>query len=369
MGHGCRSVTQRTVHANSNANVIPVTTEASFPASVVLFCDISLRVPPLSPKWDVPRVAAHCGRRIRGSYTITGFLLLPHPHKEQTVRPIRPQTGRRRPLSVIPNHENTRVPGKGHSGEVWSGRSPRADGGNRRGSGRCGPGTAADGASGVVVKAQIHAGGRGKGGGVKIAKSAEEAGRAGVQDAGHEAGHAPDRARRQEGPAAADRRDAAHRARALSRHRARPRQRAQRLHGIGRGRHGDRRGRGQRSQRHHQGAHRARHGHAALPGAQDRLPARARRQVHQRRGEVHDGAGTRRRRHRRLAGRDQSVHHHHRRAAVRARRQDELRRQRALSPSRDSGPARHHAKKIRSRSKPASTASTTSSSTATWAAW
>jgi succinyl-CoA synthetase beta subunit len=32
------------------------------------------------------------------------------------------------------------------------------------------------GASGVVVKAQIHAGGRGKGGGVKIAKAAEEAG-------------------------------------------------------------------------------------------------------------------------------------------------------------------------------------------------
>src|SRR5256885_13313522 len=32
------------------------------------------------------------------------------------------------------------------------------------------------GASGVVVKAQIHAGGRGKGGGVKIANSVEEAG-------------------------------------------------------------------------------------------------------------------------------------------------------------------------------------------------
>src|SRR5580704_9052653 len=32
-----------------------------------------------------------------------------------------------------------------------------------------------DGASGVVVKAQIHAGGRGKGGGVKIAKSAKDA--------------------------------------------------------------------------------------------------------------------------------------------------------------------------------------------------
>src|ERR1700757_4893730 len=32
------------------------------------------------------------------------------------------------------------------------------------------------GARGVVVKAQIHAGGRGKGGGVKIAKSVAEAG-------------------------------------------------------------------------------------------------------------------------------------------------------------------------------------------------
>src|SRR5689334_7728753 len=33
----------------------------------------------------------------------------------------------------------------------------------------------AAGAKGVVVKAQIHAGGRGKGGGVKIAKSVDEA--------------------------------------------------------------------------------------------------------------------------------------------------------------------------------------------------
>ena len=32
-----------------------------------------------------------------------------------------------------------------------------------------------EGATGVVVKAQIHAGGRGKGGGVKIAKTAEQA--------------------------------------------------------------------------------------------------------------------------------------------------------------------------------------------------
>ncbi|HEX3091919.1 MAG TPA: ATP-grasp domain-containing protein, partial [Candidatus Angelobacter sp.] len=32
-----------------------------------------------------------------------------------------------------------------------------------------------EGAKGVVVKAQIHAGGRGKGGGVKVAKNLEEA--------------------------------------------------------------------------------------------------------------------------------------------------------------------------------------------------
>src|SRR6266851_7176956 len=37
------------------------------------------------------------------------------------------------------------------------------------------------GATGVVVKAQIHAGGRGKGGGVKIAKSVDEAGDLGAR--------------------------------------------------------------------------------------------------------------------------------------------------------------------------------------------
>ena len=60
------------------------------------------------------------------------------------------------------------------------------------------------GATGVVVKAQIHAGGRGKGGGVKIAKSVEEAGELAGQDARHEAGDAPDRARRPHRAASAD---------------------------------------------------------------------------------------------------------------------------------------------------------------------
>ena len=51
------------------------------------------------------------------------------------------------------------------------------------------------GASGVVVKAQIHAGGRGKGGGVKIAKSVAEAAELAGKILGHDAGHSPDRTR------------------------------------------------------------------------------------------------------------------------------------------------------------------------------
>ena len=41
----------------------------------------------------------------------------------------------------------------------------------------------------VVVKAQIHAGGRGKGGGVKLARSADEARELREADAGHELDH------------------------------------------------------------------------------------------------------------------------------------------------------------------------------------
>ncbi len=44
-----------------------------------------------------------------------------------------------------------------------------------------------------VVKAQIHAGGRGKGGGVKLAKSVEEAGTTGRTDTGDAIGYSSDR--------------------------------------------------------------------------------------------------------------------------------------------------------------------------------
>ncbi len=51
----------------------------------------------------------------------------------------------------------------------------------------------------VVVKAQIHAGGRGKAGGVKVVKSPEEAEREAKRAPRHAARHASDRPRRQEG--------------------------------------------------------------------------------------------------------------------------------------------------------------------------
>ena len=63
----------------------------------------------------------------------------------------------------------------------------------------------------VVVKAQIHAGGRGKGGGVKVAKDAAKRREIAEQDSRHDADHASDRTGRPAGAAAAGRRDAAHR--------------------------------------------------------------------------------------------------------------------------------------------------------------
>ena len=56
----------------------------------------------------------------------------------------------------------------------------------------------------VVVKAQIHAGGRGKGGGVKLARDARRGGCGVEGDPGDAAGDAPDRAGGAEGSAAVD---------------------------------------------------------------------------------------------------------------------------------------------------------------------
>ena len=74
-------------------------------------------------------------------------------------------------------------------------------------------------------------------------------------------------------------------------------------------------------------------------------------------------------RQRRVARRDQPAHRDGVGRPRRARRQADLRRQRAVPPSRIQGAARISAKKIRSRSKRRSSRSTTSSSTARSAAW
>ncbi len=100
-----------------------------------------------------------------------------------------------------------------------------------------------NGAKGVVVKAQIHAGGRGKGGGVKVAKTFAEAEEyskkiLGMQLVTHQTGPQGQKVQR-----LLIEETAPDRSRALPRHRARPRQSAACLHGLAGGRHGDRRGR------------------------------------------------------------------------------------------------------------------------------
>ena len=71
----------------------------------------------------------------------------------------------------------------------------------------------------------------------------------------------------------------------------------------------------------------------------------------------------------RVNGRDQPAHRDRERRSARARRQAELRRQRLVSPRRPQGDTGISARRIRSRSKRRSSRSTTSSSTARSAAW
>ena len=92
----------------------------------------------------------------------------------------------------------------------------------------------------VVVKAQIHAGGRGKAGGVKLAKSADEAAALAEQHAGHEAGDAANGPRRAHRAAPADRGRPRHQARALPEHSGGPRRGRARVHGQHGGRNGNR---------------------------------------------------------------------------------------------------------------------------------
>ncbi len=223
----------------------------------------------------------------------------------------------------------------------------------------------------AVVKAQIHAGGRGKGGGVKVAKSADEAEADRQGHPRHAARHAPDRPGRPACRRACSSRKAwPSTASSTSACVRRPRDRQHRADGQRRRRRGHRGGGRQDARADPQGASSTRASGLLPFQAQqlafaiglDRRPRQEGRQ-----GDAGALPGVRR--DRRVAARDQPAHRDRGRRPAGARRQDELRRQRALPPRRHPRPARPRARRIRSRSRRRSSRSTTSASTATSAAW
>ncbi len=117
-----------------------------------------------------------------------------------------------------------------------------------------------------VVKAQIHAGGRGKGGGVKLAKSPEEAREVASQDPRHAARHPSDRPRRAARAQGARRGDGGHRPGAVPLHHPRPGPGQTRHHGVQPGRHGHRGGRGQGPEGDLPAGRRSPSGDRAVPG-------------------------------------------------------------------------------------------------------
>ena len=157
----------------------------------------------------------------------------------------------------------------------------------------------------AVIKAQIHAGGRGKAGGVKLMSSADEARDIRRPAARQTAGDASDRARGPRGAPRLCRGGEPGRARALPRHGGRSQGGGGRGNREHRGRHGDRRGRGQdaRKDPHRSGRPAARDG--AVPGAPHRVRAGAEGQAGRPVRDPARRALPRLRRDRRLARRDQ----------------------------------------------------------------
>ena len=127
----------------------------------------------------------------------------------------------------------------------------------------------------VVVKAQIHAGGRGKGGGVKLAQIGRRGRARRRRHARHDARHPSDRAGRARRVARAHRRRAADDARAVSEHRARSRLGQAGDDGERRRRHGHRGSRRRDAGEDRQGLHRAGRRAGAVRGAAARLRASA----------------------------------------------------------------------------------------------
>ena len=108
--------------------------------------------------------------------------------------------------------------------------------------------------------------------------------------------------------------------------------------------------------------------HAAVPGARDRVWSRCRARDRQQAGARDHGLLSRLPRSRRHDGRDQSARHHQGKDRRGARRQDVVRRERPVPPSRTSRSFATRARKIRARPTPTTAALPTSASTATSAA-
>ena len=222
----------------------------------------------------------------------------------------------------------------------------------------------------TVVKAQIHAGGRGKGGGVKLAHTPAEAKRSRPGHAGHDARDAPDRALGTAGAEGLRRGGLPHRAGALPGPHPRPGRGPVGPHGLHRGRRGHRGGGGKGSPRRSCASaidplDRAR----PLPGSQDGLPAGAQRGCGGGLRSVRLRALPGLPRHGRIARRDESARRHRGGRGPGARRQDELRRQRACFATRSSPPCGIPTRRIPRRPWPRSRTCRTSPCTATSAAW
>ena len=220
-----------------------------------------------------------------------------------------------------------------------------------------------------VVKAQIHAGGRGKGGGVKVAKSLDEVRRACRRDPRHDAvthqtgpeGRVVKRLLIEEG---ADIRKELYVGMVVDRGTQRVTLMASSEGGMDIeevAAHTP----GEDSQGVHRPGHRA-----------DRRPGRRRRtQDRHARGlagpgaRIHAGPVPRVRRMRRVAGRDQPADPDRRRPRARARCEVQFRFERAVPPSGDRRACATSTRRIRPRSRPRSSISPTSRSTATSAAW
>jgi hypothetical protein len=194
-----------------------------------------------------------------------------------------------------------------------------------------------------VVKAQIHAGGRGKAGGVKLQQVLRRSARIRQGHARHEDGDLPVGRRRAAGGFGAGDPGHRHRPGAVPVGSGRPLHAVDHLHRLRRRWRGDREDRGRQPRRDQDPQRELRAGPAAVPVPRHGLRAGPQRQAGRPAHQDHAGPVQAVQREGPGAGRTEPARDPHRRRPARARRQDQFRRQRQLPPSRAGGDARHQA--------------------------